>query len=723
MKNCCYAIHIHICCSCVYIAFGLLTIIEQNVIVQGKSSFVGPAFLMADVKLRLKINTINSISLGRKNAEMHSMSPPSSSYISNEFANSDARAGMEGYSVLRRPVSWDPNTDPEFDMPTTLSDQRSESIYQLYENDNQWWSNRKDWYRKEGQQSTSVVAPTSGSSDRIKHRSSLDKAEDDASQLDLFQRTLDTLDFFRVTKELQDECTTVPAKIMTQQARFLYGRQRPTKPTDRNGEKIKIFDTIANQPLMANDVIGCQERYRSVQEIARLLQGGTNEYDNQLDEYTWRNRLGYIQPLAGRPAPLGGNSFNLDSILQGTTNGQRVLEGYEILEISDMMDIMADIMLWNTKGLQKVVGEGLEFVELPKIANCIIVNETLQELLHNAFEEGNKGSSGSQQRRLSGTRFPKIGELRTKIRNLKSDIMSTLNRLVTLPSIKSNLALDGGGAIISEVGGSSTGGGGGRLVIPVNAQYASKVGIVHDSSRSGKTVYCEPTDIVEPTNRLRQAEGELRLEEAREWRMLTEQIVLNTPQLLLAACAIGQLDLAYARYSLGKRMSGVVPIVKDEGVISLQEAKHPVLVLRKNVDVVGSAISLGVGSNQGLVLTGPNAGGKTIVLKLLGLVALMARCGIPIPAQSSSVVQQPAHVHNYDDNKLQLVQPRVDFFDPVLADIGDLQSVGSDLSTFSGHMLVCREVLNTAGQNALVLMDELGRFSPSTNFAPTIPMH
>jgi DNA mismatch repair protein MutS2 len=90
----------------------------------------------------------------------------------------------------------------------------------------------------------------------------------------------------------------------------------------------------------------------------------------------------------------------------------------------------------------------------------------------------------------------------------------------------------------------------------------------------------------------------------------------------------------------------------------------------------------------GLVLTGPNAGGKTIVLKTLGLLALLVRLGIPVPARSSRC--------------------RVDFFSPILADIGDMQSVTGDLSTFSGHLLVCREVLRNAASGALVLMDEMG---------------
>jgi DNA mismatch repair protein MutS2 len=210
---------------------------------------------------------------------------------------------------------------------------------------------------------------------------------------------------------------------------------------------------------------------------------------------------------------------------------------------------------------------------------------------------------------------------------------------------------------------------------------------------------------------LRQTEGELRAEEARIWRMLTLQILDNAPQLQASAFAVGQLDLVVARMWLGQRrlQKARIPIVKDEGIIAVQQAHHPVLLLREMNNVVGSNVKLGEDGNQGLVLTGPNAGGKTVILKLLGLFALMARAGIPVPANRN---------HHDDDSGggggggggpiVPPPPPRVDFFNPVLADIGDLQSVGGDLSTFSGHMLVCRQVLQNAKRNALVLMDELG---------------
>merc|ERR1740124_1613543 len=259
-------------------------------------------------------------------------------------------------------------------------------------------------------------------------------------------------------------------------------------------------------------------------------------------------------------------------------------------------------------------------------------------------------------------------------------ILTTIDTLLTTPSLKQRLSLESGGALTSEVNG--------RIVIPVTDSYASSVGIVHDVSRSGKTGYVEPTEIVGPTNEMRRTETELRREEGRVWRELTKAVMEEREGIDKSLSAVAQIDLVRARVRLGEMIGGVVPEVRDEGVMTLSCAKHPVLLLRELDNVVGSDIEIGIGENQGLVLTGPNSGGKTVILKLMGLCALMARDGIPIPAQPDGA--------------------RVDFFNPVLADIGDIQSVNGDLSTFSGHMLVCREVLASSGKNALVLMDELG---------------
>lgn len=599
------------------------------------------------------IFAVGSFLLGTQSSVAFSLTPSQQqrrSFVSPLFSTSrdhdsksSTRAGSSGYSVLRQPVQWDPTEDPTFEAPSSLRDD-SEKTSLL---DETWLSQRQT-------QKTQMRTITKKQDEetRIHHEV--------PQELDLFQRTLDTLDYPIVLEALQESCTTVPARQIIMNA---------MKMTPPKTSKIPKELLPAYQPLTADSLQGIQERYGAVQEMQRLMDDETGVAPLKEDAH-YRNRKGYKVSLG--PPPFNGIAFNLHDIVNN--NKDQVLEGPELLEISTILDTLEDISLWST-GLTKY--NDTEFVQLPKLAWCIQVNETLQELLHNAFDK---------RGRLSGTTFPAVGALRSKVKTLKSDILGTLETLLTTPSIASKLALESGGPQYAEVNG--------RIVIPIDAKYStsSSLGIIHDASRSGKTTFVEPTEIVGPTNELRQAEAELRAEEARVWRSLTAQVLENLPALEASVNAAGQLDLVMARVELGKKLAGVIPQVGNEGIVHLRNAKHPVLLLRELANVVGSDIDLGADGNQGLVLTGPNSGGKTVILKLLGLLALMARNGIPLPANPESA--------DY--------MPRVDFFSPVLADIGDLQSVGGDLSTFSGHMLVCREVLANSGKNALVLMDELG---------------
>ena len=640
------------------------------------------AVLLPDPAVSFSIahNQLNPID-GKSNPL--SSSSPIAASLTILFSSRDkeaVRAGSDGYSVLRQPVSrgsWDPEADPDFQVPTSL-DERQESPQQL---DDSWWKERNKQRGRIPGGKQSKLQRDGKSLPGGPFTSSRTAPSEKEEDLNLFQRSLDTLDFPRVLRALQAECSTVPGQTLVQQAAV--ATATATTSNHMKAKNIPERDWRAYQPLLANTVQGSQERYGAVQEMEWILQGGHGVV--RLDDYKYRNRKGYKEAITGRPPPLRGNSFDLESLLGDAMSGGKVLEGPDILEVSSMVDAFENIISWSD-ALKTV--EGIDFVELPRLASCISVNTTLQDLLHNAFD---------QDGRLSGTTFPAVGRLRARVRSLKADIMATLDSMLAMPSIKSKLALESGGPLYSEVNG-------GRLVIPIEPRHASSIGIVHDMSRSGKTVYVEPSEIISPTNELRQAEGELRAEEARVWRSLTSNILDNRWSLETSVAAVGQLDLVLARLLLGRELSGVVPVVKDEGVLSVKDAKHPVLLLRQVENVIGSDVELGADGNQGLVLTGPNSGGKTVILKLMGLYALMARGGIPVPAAPAKMYVDP----DSEQAKNDTYRPRVDFFNPVLADIGDIQSVGGDLSTFSGHMLVCREVLLNAGKNALVLMDELG---------------
>lgn len=528
---------------------------------------------------------------------------------------------------MRQPADWN---ESEFDAPVMLREEDESSVL-----DEEWWA---------GSFQSPAKSPVSTQTRETPTKESIEGSD----SLDLIQRSLDTLDYPRLLSSLEKECSVHPSRLVVRNETTI-----PQKRHQRDG-----YD-VAYAPLLADSVEGAQRRYQAVREIMLLLDGTQKDLQDVKSD------------VRGRPPPLGGNSYNMDEIFAITKAG-KVLQGPELYDVSEMVQGMEAVRKWGYE-----LSKSENFEELPRMASAIFVNETLRDLLHTALDK---------QGRLSSKAFPVLGRIRDRIKGLKTDIVQTIENLISLPSMQKVLALESGGPSYSQVNG--------RLVVPVRSKHAG-IGIVHDTSRSQQTLYVEPNEVVGPTNELRRLEGELRTEEGQIWRSLTRDVVTNQQGLQQACAAIGQIDLTVARYRLGfRQLKGVIPEVKGEGVIHLSDAKHPVLLLRQIENVVGSDVDLGAGKNQGLVLTGPNSGGKTIILKLLGLVALMARGGIPVPARRS---------RNGDQ-----LPARVDFFDPVLADIGDMQSVGGDLSTFSGHMLVCREVLANSGENALVLMDELG---------------
>lgn len=225
----------------------------------------------------------------------------------------------------------------------------------------------------------------------------------------------------------------------------------------------------------------------------------------------------------------------------------------------------------------------------------------------------------------------------------------------------------------------------GRYVVPVKVEHKSKIrGIVHDTSSSGQTVYVEPEDVLQLGNALRQAEAEEREEVQRVLEELSGLLGSVAKAEGQAIEQAADLDIILARARFGGWMHGVLPekLKREKRGIEIHLGRHPLL----DADVaVPLSISVGV-EGDGLLITGPNTGGKTVAIKTVGLFALMAQCGIPLPAQR--VVLVP--------------------FSQVWADIGDEQSLQQSLSTFSGHIKNIGEAIKNCREDALVLFDEIG---------------
>ena len=222
----------------------------------------------------------------------------------------------------------------------------------------------------------------------------------------------------------------------------------------------------------------------------------------------------------------------------------------------------------------------------------------------------------------------------------------------------------------------------GRQVLPVKNTYRNKIaGVVHDISASGNTVYIEPREVVKLSEEIASLRADERYEMMRILQEISERVRPHAAEITNDAWIIGRLDLIRAKVRFIQETGAVVPQVSEEQEIQLLHVRHPLV---KNA--VANDVHFGKDLTA-IVITGPNTGGKTIMLKTLGLTQVMAQSGLPILADKGS---------------------RVGIFEEIFADIGDEQSIEQSLSTFSSHMTNIVDILGKVNQNSLLLLDELG---------------
>ena len=355
----------------------------------------------------------------------------------------------------------------------------------------------------------------------------------------------------------------------------------------------------------------------------------------------------------------GGESLPLDGILDIRLSLKRAERG-GVLDAPSLRDVMKTLRA--ARGLRRYLA--LHREGLAALARACPLDPSLDDLEEDLrFAIDDDGT-------LSDHASPELRRLRSEVASLRQRIVRRLEELLLKHS---NIVQDRFHTLRE-----------GRYVVPIRRDAHEKLpGIVHGTSASGATVFVEPRALVEQGNRLKIAQGELEREELRILGELTELVAESTATIRAACDALDHADLRHASARLGQELAAEPLVFADEPVLELYEARHRLLLL-EGVDVVPSDLQLRAG--EALVLSGPNAGGKTVALKNFGLAALMLRAGLPFPACEGS---------------------RVGFFEPVLSDVGDEQSLQKNLSTFSAHITNIKRILDDAGERSLVLLDEL----------------
>ncbi len=357
-------------------------------------------------------------------------------------------------------------------------------------------------------------------------------------------------------------------------------------------------------------------------------------------------------------------------ILQGSLSLQGVTDVRPSLDRADRGGSLSPKELLGIAGLLSCTRKAKEYGEHQEEKDALDV--FFRSLTANRYLEDKITSSILSEDEIADGASKELGDIRRHMRIQSARIKESLQRLISSPAYAKYLR-EPIVTLRSD-----------RYVVPVKSEFKNEVpGLVHDVSASGSTFFVEPMSSVNANNALR----ELLLQEKKEIERILAELSAEAAGCRETICAnytlLVQLDSIFARAKLSLRMDAIAPKIRTDGGMRLEKARHP-LIDRKTV--VPVTVSLGEEFDT-LIITGPNTGGKTVTLKTLGLLTLMAQCGLHIPAGPGSSVC---------------------LYASILADIGDEQSIAQSLSTFSAHMKNIVSIVGQCGPDTLVLFDELG---------------
>ncbi|MBR6547994.1 MAG: endonuclease MutS2 [Clostridia bacterium] len=387
-------------------------------------------------------------------------------------------------------------------------------------------------------------------------------------------------------------------------------------------------------------------------EAAKKLQPQTQLADAQrlldqtIEAYELTARYG---------APSFGGLSNVNGCLTRASAGG-TLSMAELLRVGETLRLIRSLKQWQEN----------------HASNGVALQPYFEVLQPNTYLENKIFTAIISEEEMSDQASPALADIRRKIRSASGKIREQLDRFIHNKNTQKYLQ----DPIVTIRGG--------RFVVPVKAEHRGDVsGLVHDTSSSGSTLFIEPTVVVEANNEIKVLESKEREEIERILAKLSAEAGSFGEGISLGFVACCELDLIFAKAKMGFDMKASQPLLNDKGFISIKKGRHPLLDPQK---VVPIDIRLGDEFDT-LVITGPNTGGKTVSLKTLGLLTLMAMCGFMIPAGDES---------------------HLSVFENVFADIGDEQSIEQALSTFSAHMTKMIEILKAVNDRSLVLADELG---------------